>query len=93
MKLLLTVQICVWGSFLCIFALATVASSSVFTYFPDCGDLRDRVLFNSKIEPQDTALFRDFHVLLCMQGSSAILCGNSFVVEPLRRVGGVSIWT
>ena len=62
----------VWGSFLCIFALATVVSSSVFTYFPDCGDLRDRVLFNSKIEPPDTALFRDFHVLFCMQGSSAI---------------------
>ena len=36
----------VWGSFLCILALTTVVSSSVFTYFPDRGDLRDRVLFN-----------------------------------------------
>ena len=66
----------VWGSFLCILALTTVVSSSVFTYFPDRGDLRDRVLFNSKIEPQDTALFRDFHVLFCMQGPSAILSGT-----------------
>ena len=66
---------CVWGSFLCIFALTTVVSSRVFTYFPDLGDPRDRVLFNSKIEPQDTALFRDFHVLFCMC-SSAILSGT-----------------
>ena len=66
----------VWGSFLFIFALTTVVSSSVFTYFPDRGDLRDRVLFNSKIEPQDTALFRGFQVLFCMQGSSAILSGT-----------------
>ncbi|XP_057307823.1 zinc finger MYM-type protein 1-like isoform X2 [Hydractinia symbiolongicarpus] len=69
-----------WCSLLCMFALSTVTSKNIFSYFPDCGDERDKLLFNCKNEPMFTSLndkVTDAHILFCLQGVHAE-CDQTF---------------
>lgn len=36
-----------WSSFLCILGLSSVLHRSIYTYYPDCGENRFKLLFNT----------------------------------------------
>ena len=40
-----------WSSCLCILGLSSVLRRNIFTYYPDCGELRSKLLFNRIVQP------------------------------------------
>ncbi|XP_057291325.1 52 kDa repressor of the inhibitor of the protein kinase-like [Hydractinia symbiolongicarpus] len=73
-----------WCSLLCIFALSSVSLANINTYFPDCGDSRDKILFNCIISPRNpTPSLRTLKFLFCLQSfnvdSSITFKPNHFV--------------
>ena len=40
-----------WSSFLCILGLSSVIKRNIYTYYPDYGQQRSKVLFNAIINP------------------------------------------
>ncbi|XP_028417575.1 zinc finger MYM-type protein 1-like [Dendronephthya gigantea] len=60
-----------WSSFLCIMGLASVLNRNTFTYYPDCGQQRSKLLFNRMIQPRLTPKkgLDDLHILFCYEGT------------------------
>ena len=54
-----------WASFVCILGLSSVLRRSISTYYPDCGELKFKLLFNRIVQPR---LHADLHVLVCREG-------------------------
>ena len=67
-----------WSSFLCIMGLASVLNRSIFTYYPDCGEQRSKLLFNRMIQPRLTPKegLDDLHILFCYEGT--VTAGKTF---------------
>ena len=60
-----------WSSFLCILGLSSVFGTNIFTYYPDCGELRYKLLFNRLIKPRQHNHSIDLdaiHLLFCFEG-------------------------
>ena len=63
--------------FLCMLALSSVTSAHIFSHYPDCGEERDKLFFNCKVEPRKLLRsVHDVHILFCFQGY--IQTGNFF---------------
>ena len=64
-----------WSSFLCILGLASVLNRNIFTYYPDCGEPRFKLLFNRMIQPRLTLSPKksidNLHTLFCYEGTVA----------------------
>ena len=60
-----------WSSFLCICGLSSVLQRNIFTYYPDCGDHRYKLLFNRLIKPRQYTEkgSDDLHILFCYEGT------------------------
>ena len=57
-----------WSSFLCILGLSSILSGAICTYYPDCGELKYKLLFNRKVQPRwqvGQKPLEDFHILFC----------------------------
>ena len=66
-----------WCSFLCMLALSSVTSANIFSHYPDCGEERDKLFFNCKVEPRKLLRsVHDVHILFWFQGY--IQTGNFF---------------
>ena len=59
-----------WSSFLCIMGLSSVLQRNIITYYPDCGELKFKLLFNRKVQPRLHAKkgLKDLHILFCYEG-------------------------
>ena len=59
-----------WPSFVCILGLSSVLRRSIFTYYPDCGELKFKLLFNCIVQPRLHAKksVKDLHILFCHEG-------------------------
>ena len=40
-----------WASFLCILGVSSVTNRTIFLFYPDCGELRFKLLFNQQVNP------------------------------------------
>ena len=84
-----------WSSFLCILGLASVTNTNIFSYYPDCGEERFKLLLNCKVEPcPPTKPVVDVHVLFCFHGiveSGNVFQPNHFVpiVFDNKQAGGL----
>ncbi len=56
-----------WSCFLCILGLSTVIGKGIRTYYPDCGELHPKLLFNSLIHTRGPAKMASdvLHILFC----------------------------
>ena len=73
-----------WSSFLCILGLASVLNKTIFTYYPDCGEHRFKLLFNRIIQPRlnPRKKLDDLHILFCYEGTvtpGTVFQSNHFV--------------
>lgn len=73
-----------WSSFLCILGLSSALNRNIFTYYPDCGQLRCKLLFSCMVKPRANVMegMHDLHVLFCYEGimkSGEIFQPNHFV--------------
>lgn len=70
-----------WSPFLCILGLSSVIGNEIFTYYPDCGDIRPKLLFNRHVNPRlaNEAIVKDVavHILFCYEGK--VKSGESFL--------------
>ena len=41
-----------WARFLCILGLSSVTNRTIFLFYPDCGELRFKLLFNQQVNPR-----------------------------------------
>ena len=59
-----------WSSFLCIMGLSSILQRNIITYYPDCGELRFKLLFNRKVQPRlhTKKGLKDLHILFCYEG-------------------------
>ena len=59
-----------WSSFLCILGLSSVLHRNIYTYYPDSGEFRNKLLFNQFVEPSESAKDNrsDIHILFCHEG-------------------------
>ena len=60
-----------WASFVCILGLSSVLRGSISTYYPDCGELKFKLLFNRIVQPR---LHADLHVLFCHEDLHVLVC-------------------
>ena len=61
-----------WSSFLCILGLSSVLGTNISIYYPDCGELQYKLLFNNRlIKPRrhnHNADLDAIHLLFCFDG-------------------------
>ena len=59
-----------WSSFLCILGLSSVLRRNIYTYYPDSGEFRNKLLFNQFVQPRENAkrTENDIHILFCHEG-------------------------
>ena len=59
-----------WPSLVCILGLSSVLRRSIFTYYPDCGELKFKLLFNCIVQPRLHAKksVKDLHIFFCHEG-------------------------
>jgi hypothetical protein len=66
-----------WSSFLCFLGLSSALNRNIFTYYPDCGELRYKTLFNCIVKPRSNVKsMHDLHILFCYEG--IIKSGETF---------------
>ena len=62
-----------WSSFLCVLGLSSVLHRNINTYYPDCGESRNKLLFNRFVQPRDEQTHNvtgnDIHILFCRDGT------------------------
>lgn len=64
------------SSFLCILGLSSVIGRKIHSHYPDCRDIRPRLLFNQVINPHSVMDETNVHVLFCFLGG--VKAGESF---------------
>ena len=79
-----------WSSFLCILGLSSVVKKKIFSHFPDCGEVLQKLLRNQVILPriQENISADPFHILFCKLGGLTLHQPNSFQsdhFEPLIK--------
>ena len=59
-----------WASFVCIFGLSSVIGTCIRTYYPDSGEIRPKLMFNSLIHPRNPSKISSdaLHILFCHEG-------------------------
>jgi hypothetical protein len=67
-----------WASFVCIFGLYSVIGTCIRTYYPDSGEIRPKLMFNSLIHPRNPSKISSdpLHILFCHEG--IVKPGQSF---------------
>ena len=73
-----------WSSFLCVLALSSVVNRNIISLYPDCGELKYKLLFNQQISPRVplSAPADDLHILFSFIGTmpvGSIFKSNHFV--------------
>lgn len=83
-----------WASFLCILGLSSVTNRNITLFYPDCGEIRFKLLFNQQVNPRlplATTASDDLHILFSFQGAvtaGEIFKPNHFVPIVFGVTGG-----
>ena len=82
-----------FASFLCILGLSSVTNRNITLFYPDCGGLRFKLLFNQQVHPRLplATVSDDLHILFSFQGTvtaGEILKPNHFVPIVFGVTGG-----
>ena len=79
-----------WCSFICILALSSVVNKTIFTFYPDFGDVKYKLLFTQEVKPRLGSSKGVVNILFCKDGpleSSVTFTPNHFVpLVPISRI-------
>ena len=79
-----------WCSFVCILALSSVFNKTIFTFYPDFGDVKYKLLFTQVKPGLGSSKGVDINILFCKDGpleSSVTFTPNHFVpLVPISRI-------
>lgn len=86
-----------YASFLCILGLSSVTNRNISVMYPDCGELRFKILFNQRVNPRLPLKCKsdDLHILYCCYDSvppSQIFKPNHFVLIIFGKIEGKGVY-
>ena len=80
-----------WSSFLCMLGLSSVISANISSHYPDCGQEKYKLLFNTTIEPRNIYCkgVPNLNILFCFQGhlKSSFALPNLYVPLVFQEIG------